>query len=118
MNKNYYPQVFLEECRYIIKKQQKQDINDDFEIFYLMISRKKMVMKKVIKLVKRLSFKVSSVDYSIELLHLSTYGNGKMVMNSSAKYYQQKNAAKKPCSKYQNTSEKGKKKATMSLQTT
>ena len=33
--KNYYPQVFLEECKYVVKEKKiPKYINDDIEIYY------------------------------------------------------------------------------------
>ena len=53
---NYYPQVFLEECKYDVKeKNMPECLTDNIEKFLLMILMKKILMKKI--LMKKIKYR-------------------------------------------------------------
>ena len=46
--KNYYSQVFLEECKYVVKEKRHLNILLAMKKFLLMILMKKVIVKKVL----------------------------------------------------------------------
>ena len=49
VNKNYYPQTLVEECKYVIRKNKMDNlINDDLELSYLMNLIMCLIMRLII----------------------------------------------------------------------
>ena len=49
VNKNYYPQTLVEECKYVIRKNKMDNlINDDLDLSYLMNLIMCLIMRLII----------------------------------------------------------------------
>ena len=52
VNKKYYPQTFLEECKYVIRKNKMENlINDDLDLSYLMNLIVDLIMRLIMRLI-------------------------------------------------------------------
>ena len=52
VNKKYYPQTFLEECKYVIRKNKMENlINDDLDLSYLMNLIVDLIMRLIMGLI-------------------------------------------------------------------
>ena len=48
IGKNYYPQVFLKKCKYVIKEKKFKNIFDDIEIFSDSDYEKVLIIRKIL----------------------------------------------------------------------